>query len=339
MYNDFYNCYFIFVTGGKGVSVDDMETYAADIKIKTAEQNKLLLKRILKNYEAYLFLIPTLIFFTVFSYGPLYGVQIAFRNFNGALGIWGSRWVGLRHFANFFDSYYFWTLIRNTVTLSLYSLAAGFPMPIIFALMLNEVKNIKYKRFVQTVTYAPHFISMVVIVGIITIILSPSSGIVNHVIKSMGFEPIYFIAKPSMFRHIYVWSGIWQNVGWGSIIYLAALASVDMEQHEAAVIDGASRLQRIRHINIPAILPTMVILLILQGGTIMSVGFEKVLLMQNDLNMPTSDVISTYVYRRGLINADFSFATAVGLFNSIINFMFLLIFNYVSRKVNETSLF
>ncbi|NSW92049.1 MAG: sugar ABC transporter permease [Firmicutes bacterium] len=298
---------------------------------------KQLIRDVMRDWELYLLLIPTLVYFIVMKYGPMYGVQIAFKNFNGALGITGSPWVGLRHFKSFFDSYYFWPLIRNTVVLSVYSLIAGFPMPIILALMLNEVKNSKYKRTVQTVTYAPHFISTVVLVGMLITFLSPSTGIINHLRKALGFEVRNYIAEPALFRHLYVWSGIWQNTGWNSIIYLAALSSIDPQLHEAAIIDGASRWQRIWNINIPGILPTIVILFILSTGSIMNVGFEKAFLMQNPMNMETSDVISTYVYRRGLISAEYSFSAAIGLFNSVINFIMLVMVNKLAKKLGETS--
>jgi len=300
---------------------------------------KSLWQRIIVNYEMYLFLLPAIIYFVIFKYGPLYGLQIAFKDFNGALGIWGSKWVGLKHFKNFFSSYYFWLLLRNTIILSVYSLVAGFPIPIILALMLNEVKNYKYKKFVQTVTYAPHFISTVVLVGTIVIILSPMYGLVNQILVFLGMEPQSFMTNQKLFRHIYVWSGVWQNMGWGSIIYIASLSSVDPQQYEAAIIDGASRLQRIWYINIPVLTPIMTILLILNAGSIMNVSFEKVLLMQNDLIMDVSDVISTYVYRRGLIRAEFSFSAAIGLFNNIANFILLMIVNGVVRKLGENSLF
>lgn len=296
-------------------------------------------KRIKKNYEMYIFLFPTILWFAIFRYGPMYGVQIAFKDFLGTYGIWGSPWVGFKHFNNFFNSYYLWPLIRNTIILSVYSLLAGFPVPILLALMLNEVKQYRYKKFVQTITYAPHFISTVVLVGMITIILSPTYGIVNLALRVLGCEPVYFMSNPRLFRHIYVWSGIWQNAGWGSIIYLAALSKVDLEQHEAAVIDGAGRIQRIYHINIPEIIPVMTIILILNIGRIMDVSFEKVLLMQNDLIMDTADVISTYVFRRGLLNADYSFSAAIGLFNNVINFILLLTANGITRKLSGTNLF
>ena len=301
--------------------------------------NKSLWKRITVNYEMYLFLLPAIAYYVIFKYGPLYGLQIAFKDFNGALGFWGSEWVGLKYFNSFFSSYYFWPLLRNTLILSLYSLIAGFPIPIILALMLNEVKSYKYKKFVQTVTYAPHFISTVVLVGTIVIVLSPTYGIVNQMLKLLGMEAQSFMTNPGLFRHIYVWSGIWQNTGWASIIYIAALSAVDPEQYEAAIIDGASRIQRIWHINIPVLIPIMTIILIMNAGSIMNVGFEKVLLMQNDLIMDVSDVISTYVYQRGLIQAEYSFSAAIGLFNNVANFILLMIVNGITRKFGETSLF
>jgi len=296
-------------------------------------------KTVRKYYQYYLLIIPTLLYYLVFHYGPLYGLQIAFKDFNGAFGILGSKWVGFKHFSNFFSSYYFWPLVRNTIVISLYSLIAGFPIPIILALMLNEVKNYKYKKFLQTVYYAPHFISTVVLVGIITIFLSPSYGIFNFIRRELGLAPVSYMTDPAAFKHIYVWSGIWQDAGWGTIIYLAALSNVDPELYEAAKIDGANRTQRIWYINIPTIVPIIVVLLILNFGKIMNVGFEKVFLMQNDLNMDAADVISTYIYRRGLINANFSFSSAVGLFNNVINFMLLIIVNFIANKMSEHSLF
>ncbi len=293
----------------------------------------------IRNYQYYLLLLPAFLWYAIFAYGPLYGVQIAFKNFNGAKGIWGSPWVGMRHFNNFFKSYYFPLLLKNTLTISLYSLIAGAPIPILVALMLNEIRSAKYKKFIQTVIYAPHFISTVVLVGIIIIMLSPSTGIVNTVIKAMGGEAHYFMGDPAAFKHIYVWSGLWQNVGWNSIIYLAALSAVNPELHESAVIDGATRLQRVWYLNVPTLMPTFTILLILSVGSLMSVGHEKALLMQNDLNMTASNIISTYVYQRGLINAEFSFSAAVGLFNNVINFVLLLSVNWVARRLGETSLF
>lgn len=297
-----------------------------------------ILKRIGKNYELYIFILPAFLYFAIFYYAPMYGVQIAFKDFIATKGIAGSPWTGFKHFNYFFSSYYFNLLVRNTIGITLYSLIAGFPVPILLALLLNELKNKRFKRLVQNVTYAPHFISTVVMVGILLTFLSPSSGIVNQLIKVLGGEPIAFMAKPGMFKDIYVWSGIWQNSGWGSIIYLAALSGIDVQLHEAAIVDGATRLQRIRYINIPGIMPTMIILLVLNSGSLMNVGFEKIFLMQNSLNMETSDVISTYVYRNGLLNAQYSFSSAVGLFNSVINFILLVLVNKAARRLSETSL-
>jgi len=295
-------------------------------------------KSIRKNWELYLFVLPTIAYFIVFHYFPMYGLQIAFRDYTPSLGIWNSPWVGLEHLKRFFDSYYFWTLIKNTIGISLYELIVGFPVPVLLALAINELKNGAFKKWVQTITYAPHFISVVVMAGMIIAFLAPGSGIINLVIKALGGEPIPFLTEPGWFKTVFVMSGVWQNMGWGTIIYLAALAGVDPQQHEAAMMDGATRLQRVWHINLPSIVPTMVILLILNVGSFMSVGFEKVFLLQNPLNLQTSDVISTYVYRSGLVQGQFSFSAAIGLFNSVINFILLLTVNRIARRVNETSL-
>jgi len=285
-----------------------------------------------------LFVLPTMAYFIVFHYFPLYGLQIAFRDYTPSSGIWSSPWVGLEHLRRFFDSYYFGQLLWNTLGISLYELAVGFPIPIIIALALNELRNGAFKKWVQTVTYAPHFISVVVMSGMIIAFLSPGTGLVNLAIKAMGGEPVPFLAEPGWFKSVFVLSNVWQSMGWGTIIYLAALAGVDPQQHEAAMIDGATRLKRIWHINLPSILPTMVILLILNAGSFMSVGFEKVFLLQNPLNLEASDVISTYVYRSGLVQGQFSFSAAVGLFNSVINLILLLTVNRIAKRVNETSL-
>jgi len=269
----------------------------------------------------------------------MYGIQIAFRDYKVVLGFLGSPWIGFKHFISFFNSYYFTMLFRNTLVISFYSLVAGFPIPIILALAINEFRETKLRKFIQTVLYAPHFISMVVLVGMIITIFSPSMGIINTAREAMGLERLYYMAMPEAFRHIYVWSGIWQSMGWGSIIYIAALSTVDMELHEAARIDGATRRQRIWHINLPTITPTIVILFILSMGNILTVGFEKIWLMQNNLNTEVSEVIATYVYKRGIQNLNYSFSTAVGLFNNVINVAVLLIFNAISRKVSQTSLF
>lgn len=295
-------------------------------------------KAIIKNWDLYLLIAPVVIYFIIFKYWPMYGVQIAFKDFIATKGIWKSPWVGFKHFRRFFNSYHFWPLIRNTITLSIYGLIVSFPMPILLALMINEVRNEKFKKTIQTVTYAPHFLSNVVLIGMMTTMLSPRNGIVNELIKAMGKEPIYFMAEDTWFKSLYVWSGVWKNTGWDSIIYIAALSSIDIQLYEAAIVDGATKLQRTRYITIPGILPTAIILLILDMGRIMSVGFEKVFLMQNPLNMKSSDVISTYVYRAGLVGAEYSFSAAVDLFNSIINFILLITVNKISKRVTEISL-
>jgi len=297
-----------------------------------------LLHAMRRNWDLYLLIAPVIVYVLVFEYYPMYGLQIAFKNFTAANGIWGSPWIGFDHFQRFFNSYYFDRLIRNTLEISLYSLLVGFPAPLLLALMIHEMRRSWFRRTVQTITYAPHFLSTVVVVGIVIMMLSTQKGIVNHVIEWAGGKPIGFMTEPSWFKTIYVLSGVWQSAGWGSIIYLAALAGVDPQLHEAAIMDGASRFQRICRINLPAIAPTIIVLLILNAGQIMSIGFEKIYLMQNDLNIESSDVIPTYVYRSGILGAQMSFSVAVGLFNSVINCMLLVIVNYAARKMNETSL-
>jgi putative aldouronate transport system permease protein len=290
-----------------------------------------------RNWDLYLLFLPVIAYYVIFHYVPMYGIQIAFKNFNAALGIWGSKWAGLEHFQRFFSGYFIGRLIFNTITLSLYGLAVGFFMPIVLALMLNEARNIVFRRTVQTVTYAPYFLSTVVMVGMLIAILSPNNGLINNIIRLFGGTPVNFMTEPDWFKSLYVFSGVWQNTGYESIIFLAALAGINPELHEAAQIDGASRLRRIWHINLPGILPTIVIMFILACGRIMSVGFEKVFLMQNAANQPSSDVISTYVYRVGVLGAQYSFSTAVGMFNSIVNFIMLAIANQVSKRATETS--
>lgn len=294
-------------------------------------------KNFLSSWQLYTFLLPALTFFIIFHYIPMYGVQIAFKDFFATMGINGSPWVGFEHFERFFNSYYFWRLLKNTLIISLYQLCL-FPLPVIFALMLNELRNGAFKKWTQTLTYAPHFISVVVVVGMIIAFLDPTTGIVNHLIETLGGSSVQFLTSPDWFRHIYVWSGEWQGLGWGSIIYLAALAGVNPELLEAAKVDGATRLQRIIHINIPAILPTIVILFILNIGKFMSVGFEKVLLLQNSLNSETSDIIQTFVYETGLLEGQYSFAAAVGLFDSVINIILLVTVNQIAKKVSDNSL-
>ncbi len=284
-------------------------------------------------------LAPALVYVLIFCYGPMYGVQIAFRDFKAVLGYTGSRWVGMKHFISFFKGYNFWNLIRNTLSVSVYSLLAGFPIPILLALILNEVRNERCKKAMQTILYAPHFISTVVLVGMLNTMFSPSIGVVNTVREYFGLERVYYTSLPGTFRHMYVWSGVWQGMGWSAVIYISALSGVDPALHEAATIDGASRLQRVRYINLPTIQPTVTILLIMAVGRLASVGYEKIYLMQNDLNVEVSEVISTYVYKRGIQNTNYSFSTAVGLFNNVVNVALLVCANAVSRRVSQTSLF
>ena len=295
-------------------------------------------KKMWKYRQIYLLLLPALVYVVVFDYIPMYGVQIAFKNYKGVLGIWGSPWVGFKHFIDFFEGYYFWRLLRNTLTLSLYSLLVGFPIPIIVALILNETAP-KFKKMAQTILYAPHFISTVVLCGMIVTMFSKESGVVNTLMEMLGMERVYFMGEPGAFRHLYTWSGVWQGMGWNAIIYIAALSAVDPSLHEAASIDGASRMQRIMHINIPTIMPTIIITLILRVGQLASVGYEKAYLLQTSLNTEVSEIISTYVYKRGIIDANYSFSTAVGLSNNIINIVLILVANQISKRVSETSLF
>jgi len=298
-----------------------------------------LLRRIGRNGDLYLLIFPTLLFFALFHFAPMYGVQIAFRRYSFSRGILGSPWVGLYHFQRFFRSYYFGRLLYNTLALSFYNLIYGFPLPIALALLLNEVTHSGFKKFVQTVTYAPHFLSVVVVVSILNALLSPNTGLVNHLIKAAGGTPVYFMGEPAYFKSLYVISGLWQSMGWNSIIYMAALAGVDPTFYEAGRVDGASRWQMLRHITLPSILPTISIMLILQCGRMINIGFDKIFLMQNDLNIAASDVISTYVYRSGLLNTEYSFSSAVGLFNSVINCALLVTVNGITGRLGQTRVF
>ncbi|WP_253299407.1 ABC transporter permease [Paenibacillus barcinonensis] len=291
-----------------------------------------------KHWELYLLVLPPVLYLLIFKYIPMVGVQIAFKDFSVVKGIWGSPWVGFKHFEAFFESPNFWLLIKNTIGISFYSLLAGFPIPILLALALNEIRTGYFKKTVQMVTYAPHFISTVVMVSIIILMLSPHVGVVDKLFSMLGFPMTNFMGIPEYFKSIYVWSGVWQGMGYSSIIYIAALAGVDPSLYEAAKMDGASRLRKIWHIDLPTLVPVTVIMLILSLGSIMGVGFEKIYLMQNPLNTSASEVISTYVYKVGLIGANFSFSSAVGLFNSVINLILLIIVNGISRKVSENSL-
>lgn len=294
-------------------------------------------RRFVLNWQLYIFLLPALAYFIIFHYIPMYGAQIAFKEFYANMGIWGSPWVGFDHFVRFFDSYYFWRLLKNTFLINIYQLLL-FPLPILLAISLNELRNGAYKKWAQTLTYAPHFISTVVVVGMIIVFLDPDTGLINHIIRLFGGDTVQFMQRPEWFRHIYVWSGQWQSLGWSSIIYLAALSGVNPELHDVAKVDGATRLQRIRNIDFPAILPTIIVLLILNFGNFMSIGFEKILLMQNSLNSSTSDVIQTFVYQRGLLEGQYSYAAAIGLFDSIINIILIVTMNQLARKTSENSL-
>lgn len=291
-----------------------------------------------RNWQLYLLVLPAVVYVAIFCYGPMYGLLIAFKDYKMSLGVHASRWVGLRNFKDFFTGYYFPTLMKNTFGLSILTLVFSFPIPIIVALIINELSG-RLKSFLQTVLYAPHFISTVVLVGMITVLFSPSMGVVNTLLNKLGIESHYFMGDPNWFRPLFIGSGIWQNMGWDAIIYIAALSGIDTGLHEAAELDGATRMQRIIHINLPCIMPTIIILLIMQLGSIATISYEKVFLMQNDLNLGVSEIISTYVYKRGLVNNNYSFATAVGLFNNIVNVTMLFIANTISRKVSETSLF
>jgi putative aldouronate transport system permease protein len=294
-------------------------------------------KKVRQNYILYLFLLPAVVYILIFHYIPIYGIQIAFKDFEATQGILGSPWVGWIHFRRFFESYQCFDLIRNTLVLSVYSLIAGFPMPIILALILNYSTMNRLKKFTQTVTYAPHFISTVVMVGMILVVFSPT-GMVNQFIKLAGGSSKEFIGNPAVFRHLYVWSSVWKNTGWSCIIYIATLAGVNPELHEAAIVDGANKINRIWHIDIPSILPTTIILLILQLGSLMSIGFEKAYLMQNSVNLSVSEIISTYVYKMGIQGAQYSYSTAIGLLNNVINFLLLITVNKIASKVSDSSL-
>lgn len=291
-----------------------------------------------RDYQLYIMMLPVVVYLFIFAYIPIYGVQIAFKDYNVGQGILGSPWVGFDNFTRFFRSFQFWNVLKNTLVLSLYGLIAGFPIPILLALMVTQVRREGFKKFVQTVTYAPHFISEVVVVGMLFIFLSPTSGIVNIGLGKLGVQAVNFLAEPSMYKHLYVWSGVWQGAGWGSIIYIAALSAVSPELYEAARIDGASKFQQIVHIDFPSILPTATILLIMNAGSIMNQGAQKAFLMQTGTTAASQEIIATYVYKVGLIQNQFSYSSAIGLFNNIINIILLVTVNTVSRRLSENSL-
>lgn len=295
-----------------------------------------------RDWQLYLFLALPIAYIIIFAYIPMGGLVMAFQNFSIRKGIFGSDWVGLDQFVKFFSSYQCWRIISNTLILSLYTIVAGFPIPVCFALMINSLRSEKFKKFSQTVVNLPHFISVTVLVGILFQLFNTRTGLYGLIGQALtGSIPPDLFGSPANFRHFYVWSGIWQEFGWGSIIYVAALSSVDPSYHEAAEIDGATRFQRVRHIDFPSICPTIIIMLILRMGSVMSIGFEKVYLMQNNLNLQASNIISTYVYQVGLAasgTSDFSYATAIGFFNSVVNMILIVSVNALSRKFSETSL-
>ena len=290
------------------------------------------------QYDLYLLLLPALLYTAIFLYIPMYGVLMAFQDYSPVKGIMGSNFVGLKHFKKFFSTYMAKQIISNTVILSGYSLLASFPFPVILALMLNYCVNRRFGKIVQTVTYMPYFISVMVLVGMMNIFFSTNYGVVNTVLQALGIEPFSFMSSEKSFRHMYVWSGIWQGMGYSSVIYFAALSGIDPTLYEAAELDGASKLQRIRYIDLPSIMPTVIIMLIMSAGNLMSIGFEKAYLMQNDRNSGVSEIIATYVYKVGLIDARYSFSAAINLFNSAINFVILIVINKISRKLSDTSL-
>ena len=289
-----------------------------------------------RHWQLYLVMAPALLYFLVFKYIPIANAVLAFKEYNVVLGIWGSPWVGFKYFDLFFSNPVFWTLIKNTLGISLYSLVVGFPIPIILALCLNEIRDGFFRRFTQLVTYAPYFISTVIVVSMLMLLLSPQLGAVNLVLKALGQKPINFLGAPGLFAGIFAWSGTWQFSGYAAVIYLAALSGIDPQLHDAARVDGASRLQRIRHVDLPGIMPVILVILILNVGSLLSVSFEKVFLMQNPLNLATSEVISTYVYKIGLLNANYSFGTAVGLFNSVIGMILLVLVNTLVKRLSDS---
>ena len=290
-----------------------------------------------RNWSLYLLALPVVLFYALFAYKPMYGALIAFKDFSPGRGFSRSPWVGFTHFLRFFNSPYFFRLVRNTFLISFYNLLFGFPAPIILALLLNEVRHSGYKRAIQTITYLPHFISIMVIAGMI-VDFSMSTGLFNDIINFFGGRRMPLLQQPNLYRTIYVASDIWQGIGWGTIIYLSALSGVDPQLYEAAMIDGAGRFKQLIHVTLPSITPTIVILLILRIGNLLSVGYEKTILLYNPATYETSDIISTYVYRVGLLEQNWSYSTAIGLFNSAINFSLLIMANRISRRLSETSL-
>lgn len=295
--------------------------------------------RIRRNWGLYLLMVPAIVIFICFTYLPMYGVVIAFKDFRPALGIMGSKWAGFKYFERYFSSYMFSNTIINTLVISLYTIAVTFPLPIVIALMCNQMYAKRFKKFFQVSTYLPHFISTVVMCGMIILFLSPSSGVIPKLCSLIGIKTGDLMGNADAFSSIYVWTEAWQHVGWDSIMYIAALSAVDPQLYEAAVVDGANKWQKMRYIDIPMLIPTAITLFILRTGSVMSVGFEKVYLLQNDLNIGASEIISTYVYKMGLKSNQYSYSAAIGLFNNVVNFILLLSVNFIAKKMGDTSLF
>lgn len=295
-------------------------------------------QRLKRSAPLYLLMLPSIVIFLIFTYYPMYGVTIAFKNFTPADGILGSSWAGLKYFKQFFNSYQFWPTIRNTLVISCYTILVTFPLPIALALLCNQMKALKFKKFFQVVTYLPHFISTVVMCGMIILFLSPSTGIIAKLAGLLGFKLPNLMGTASAFPSIYVWTEAWQHTGWDSILYIATLSTVDPTLYEAATMDGASKWHKVLYIDIPALLPTATIMFIMRMGSVMSVGFEKVYLLQNTLNSSTSEILSTYVYKMGLVSNQYSLSSAIGLFNNLVNLALLLTVNYIAKKLSDTSL-
>lgn len=304
----------------------------------TKKKSSGFLRALRKNTGLYILFAIPFAWYILFQYVPIYGLQIAFRRFNPTLGITGSEWVGLTYFEQFFNSYYFKDVLWNTISLSLFTMLIGFPMPIILALLITEIKSKKFQKIIQNVTFVPNFISVVVIVSMLNLFSDPGYGLFNQVRELFGFEAIDMLTKADYFQPMYVFSNVWQFMGFNSVIYIAALSSIDPSLYEAASIDGASRFKKIIHVSLPGIKSTIIIMLIMRVGNLMSVGFEKVLLMQNPVNASASEIISTFIYKNGIMNGQFSYSAAVGILNSLINFFLLIGANFISKKISKTSL-
>lgn len=317
-----------------------MEKTITKNKIKKEPRRRLSWGQSFQRYwQLYLLVLPVVLYFIIFKYWPMYGVQIAFRDFLPSSGFLGSEWVGLKHFQQFFSSFSFTVVLGNTLLLSVFLLLFSFPAPVLLALLLNEIQNKRCKRALQTITYAPHFLSTVVMVSMLVAFVNTDTGIINSVIKLFGMEPVDFMSQTAWFRPLYIITDVWKGAGWGSIIYLSSLSSIDPTLYEAARIDGASRFRQMLSITLPCLAPTIVLMLIMDSGRIMNVGFEKVLLMQNSLNIDASEVISTYVYKMGIGQMQFSYSTAIDLFNSVINLIMLLTVNKISKRLSGNGMF